>query len=85
MRVYDKAHKVKQLGRILTLEHGKGIGRKFLEDSISEIVSRFDPDKIFIEAQSYAVGFYEKFGFKVCSDEFLEEGILHKEMELLIK
>lgn len=41
MRVYDKAPNVKQLGRILTLEHGKGIGRKFLEDSISEIVSRF--------------------------------------------
>jgi ElaA protein len=28
------------------------------------------------------VGFYEKFGFKVVSDEFTEEGVLHVKMEL---
>ena len=34
-----------------------------------------------MDAQAYAVGFYEKFGFKVVSDEFLEEGIMHVKME----
>ena len=33
-----------------------------------------------MEAQKYAVGFYEKFGFKTTSDEFLEDGIPHYKM-----
>lgn len=35
-----------------------------------------------MEAQKYAIGFYEKFGFKVVSDKFLEDGIPHVVMEL---
>lgn len=35
-----------------------------------------------MEAQSYAIGFYEKEGFKVCSEEFLEDGIPNVEMDL---
>ena len=38
--------------------------------------------KIVMDAQKYAVGFYEKFGFKTISDDFYEEGILHVVMEL---
>lgn len=41
-------------------------------------------DKIKIEAQSYAKGYYEKFGFKQISDEFLEDGIPHIKMILNI-
>ena len=28
------------------------------------------------------IGFYEKTGFKVCSEEFLEEGVIHVKVEL---
>ena len=38
--------------------------------------------KICIDAQKHAVGFYKKFGFRVSSDDFLEEGIVHQKMEL---
>ena len=40
--------------------------------------------KICLDAQKYAVGFYEKFGLKVTSEDFLEEGIVHNIMELKI-
>ena len=33
-----------------------------------------------IEAQCHAIGFYERFGFRVDSAEFLEDGIPHVEM-----
>ena len=39
--------------------------------------------KITMDAQKHAVGFYEKFGFKVTSDEFLEEQVVHVVMELV--
>lgn len=71
-----------QVGRVLTIEHGKGIGRKLLEESINVIKEKTNANKIYIEAQKYATGFYEKFGFKITSDEFLEDGIPHVDMEL---
>ena len=42
----------------------------------------FHPEKIYIEAQCYATGYYEREGFEICSEEFLEDGIPHVQMEL---
>lgn len=71
-----------KIGRVLTLNHGNGLGKKLLSESLIEIKKRMPSKKITMDAQKYAVGFYEKFGFKVTSDEFLEEGIMHVIMEL---
>lgn len=71
-----------QLGRVLTLTHGNGFGKILLERSIAEIKEYFNCEKIYIDSQIHAVGFYEKFGFHITSDEFLEEGIVHVSMEL---
>jgi Predicted acyltransferase len=73
-----------QVGRILTLKHGLGYGRMLLEQSLPIIQERMKCQKICMDAQKHAVGFYEKFGFQVTSDEFLEEGILHVVMELTL-
>lgn len=73
---------VVKIGRVLTLEHGKGVGRVLLEESIPAIIEKMPCDKIYIEAQKHAIGFYEKFGFVTTSGEFLEEGIIHVAMEL---
>ncbi len=75
---------VVKIGRVLTLEHGKGVGRVLLEESIKVIKEQMQCDKIYIEAQKHAVGFYEKFGFVTTSGEFLEEGIIHVAMELTV-
>ena len=55
---------------------------KTLLESIagSTISADMNAEKIYIEAQCYAIGFYEKFGFQVTSEEFLEDGIPHVEM-----
>ena len=71
-----------KIGRVLTLNHGSGVGRKLMEESLVKIKEVFSCEKICINAQKHAVGFYEKFGFKVTSDEFSEEGIPHIAMEL---
>ena len=70
-----------KLGRVLTLHHGRGDGRTLLEMSIPVIAERMACRRIYMDAQKYAVGFYEKFGFAVTSGEFLEEGIVHVLME----
>ncbi len=73
---------VVKIGRVLTLKHGKGIGKDLMEQSIKAIKSKMGCKKICMNAQKHAVGFYEKFGFITTSDEFLEEGVVHQVMEL---
>lgn len=70
------------IGRVLTLRHGIGLGRELMIDSIKAIKEKTQCKKICMDAQKHAVGFYEKLGFKVTSNEFLEEGIVHVAMEL---
>ena len=77
----DSSDTVK-IGRVLTLNHGVGLGKKLMVLSIEEIKKKFKCKKISLSSQLTAVGFYEKFGFKVVSDEFTEEGVLHVKMEL---
>ncbi len=80
----DAATKTVQIGRVLTLNHGLGLGGKLLKDGIIQIREKLNPSTIFIEAQCYATGFYEREGFVISSDEFLEDGIPHVEMTLIL-
>ena len=78
----DKGKGTVTVGRVLTLEHKKGLGSRLMKNSIEEIKKTFDCKKISVHAQKQAVGFYEKMGFITVSDEFLEEGVVHVTMEL---
>lgn len=71
-----------RIGRVLTLKHGNGIGRYLMTQSLQTIKEKMKCKKISMDVQKHAIGFYEKFGFKTISDEFLEEGVIHVVMEL---
>ncbi len=78
----DDAKDIVKIGRVLTLKHGNGTGKNLMEQSLKAIQEKMNCKKICMDAQKYAAGFYEKFGFKVVSNDFLEEGIVHVAMEL---
>lgn len=84
LRAFEKEPGSVQMGRVLTLHHGTGLGGRLLQQGIATIKSHFHPEKIVIEAQCYATGYYEKVGFTRCSEEFLEDGIPHVKMELVL-
>ncbi len=69
-----------QIGRVLTLEHGKGFGRELMERSYPEIRRAFGDAPFILHAQTQAEGFYKKLGFATVSDVFMEEGIPHVTM-----
>ncbi len=59
---------------------GKGIGRVLM--SFAENIARDHGYKhITMHARKSAIGFYEKSGYRVCSDEFTEVTIPHYVME----
>lgn len=84
LRVFYKEPDVLQIGRVLTVRRGEGFGGKLLYEALQEIRENMPCRKIYLEAQSYATGFYEREGFRIVSDEFLEDGIPHRRMERII-
>ena len=68
------------LGRVVTRFRGKGYGAVAMREGIRIACEQYGAETLRIEAQCHAIGFYERFGFRVDSAEFLEDGIPHVEM-----
>ena len=68
------------IGRVITTDRGKGYGKRIMEEGIKAAREYFRADRIDIEAQEYARGFYEQVGFRQSSDPFILDGIPHIRM-----
>ena len=68
------------IGRVITTERGKGYGKQIMIKAIEAAQSYFNAELIDLEAQVYAKGFYEQFGFEQSSEEFILDGIPHIKM-----
>jgi len=84
LRLYmqDEETKTARIGRVISAERGKGYGMGIVKAGIKAAKEKLSAERIFIEAQTYAIPFYEKAGFEVCGEEFLEDGIPHVPMIL---
>ena len=84
LRVFwkDEENGIAQIGRVVTLEHGKGIGGRLLHRGVEIAREQLKAKKVYLHSQQYAIGYYAKEGFQVVSDIFPEDGIPHVEMEL---
>lgn len=81
-KVDDKTCRLRQMAVKNTLQ-GKGIGGNLL--IFAENIARERGfTSLHMHARQSAVGFYEKLGYHVCSDEFLEVSIPHFEMKKLL-
>ena len=68
------------LGRVISRKRRQGLGTQLLEQGLQTAEEWLGKVPIRIEAQTYARGLYEKFGFRQVSGEFLEDGIPHIQM-----
>lgn len=86
LRVFykDVPEGIVQIGRVVTLDRGIGLGGQILHKGIEVALERFNAKILYLEAQQYATGFYEREGFKVVSEPFLEDGIPHVKMERIV-
>ena len=81
LRIFAQDDEWAKIGRVITTDRGKGLGSKILKAGVTACKEILGKDKIFIEAQCYATGFYAKEGFVCGGDEFMEDGIPHIKME----
>ena len=72
-----------KLERFATLEEfrNKGIGAAILNKILHDI--RKEKKLIYLNAQEFAVPFYQKHGFEVAGEMFMEANIKHYRMELV--
>ena len=70
------------IGRVIAVKRRCGLGSRILAEGIRAARDYFQAEKIYLEAQVYAKGLYEKQGFRQISDEFLLDGIPHIKMLL---
>ena len=68
------------IGRVVTARRGSGLGRLIMDEGVRYLKDEFDASCVYLEAQTYARGFYEKLGFRQVSEEFVLDGIPHIRM-----
>ena len=70
------------IGRVLTSKktRGTGLGGKLLSEGVRVTKETYGDLPIYLEAQVYAAGYYEKQGFQIVSEEFILDGIPHYKM-----
>ena len=71
-----------QIGRMAVDRHwrNQGVGTAILENILLHAKSR-GMQNLYLHAQTSAIPFYEKNGFRVCSEEFMDAGIPHRTMK----
>ena len=84
LRVLDRGAESEDvsIGRVISARRRQGLGSRILAEGIRAAREHFGAEKIYVEAQTYAKGLYEKQGFRQVSEEFLLDGIPHVKMIL---
>ena len=78
----EKDNETAQIGRVVTAkdERRKGYASELIKKGIDISKNEMKKTQVYLEGQVYAAKLYEKLGFKIISDEFLEDGIPHYKM-----
>ncbi|MGN1420953.1 MAG: GNAT family N-acetyltransferase [Eubacterium sp.] len=72
-----------KIGRIAVLKQyrGKGYGDKIVRAVVEKAFEK-GAQTVLVDAQNYAVPFYEKFGFKAIGSQIIDRGLPHMPMSL---
>lgn len=75
-----------KIGRICVVksQRGTGLGAALVQDGIDRLKQIDGITRIKLGAQCYALGFYEKLGFKAYGSIYDDAGIDHQDMELIL-
>ena len=77
LRAYRGDNGEVHIGRVLSITHGVGLGKRLMIESMPIIKEKFGCDSISLHSQCHAEDFYKKLGFESVGEIFIEEGIPH--------
>ena len=75
-----------KIGRVCVLPgaRGTGLGKALIRAALAHFAARGDVRVAKLGAQSHALGFYEALGFEAFGPEYIDAGILHRDMQRAI-
>ena len=75
-----------KIGRVCVLPQGRGtgMGAALIRAAVAEFRAMPGVSKVKLGAQSHALGFYEKLGFTAYGPEYIDAGIAHQDMVLVL-
>lgn len=85
LRIIDSGQNYAYIGRVASVIKGKGYASKLLKEATQFIKIDLQKEQVKLSAQSYVIPLYEKAGFKVVSEEYLDVNIPHVDMVLDLK
>lgn len=71
-----------KIGRVVVSpdHRGERLGGALMREALKACAERFPEAPVFLSAQAHLQRFYDSFGFKPVSEEYLEDGIPHVDM-----
>jgi predicted GNAT family N-acyltransferase len=75
-----------KIGRVCVLQaaRGAGIGAALIRAAVARFRGVQGIEKVKLGAQVHALGFYAALGFDAVGEEYLDAGILHRDMVLIL-
>lgn len=83
VRYVDDYAKIERVA-ILSDYQGQGLGRDIMQFILADLRQHPTLKTIKLSSQVHAIPFYEKLGFTVCSEEYPDAGIPHRDMQLFL-
>ncbi|QLL13029.1 GNAT family N-acetyltransferase [Pseudomonas chlororaphis] len=67
------------IGRVVIAPQarGKGLGHELMEHALKQAQKHWPQTPIYLSAQAHLQGYYERYGFNVVGEEYLEDNIPH--------
>ncbi|MDF1756948.1 MAG: GNAT family N-acetyltransferase [Legionellaceae bacterium] len=84
VRIINNYAKIERVG-ILDKMQGLGLGKMIMQKILSDLRVTPDIKLVKLSSQTQAITFYEKLGFTICSSEYIDAGILHRDMQINIE
>ncbi len=71
-----------KVGRVCVLrdQRGQGLGAALIRAAVAHFAARGGIARVKLGAQTHALGFYERLGFRAVGDDYLDAGIPHRDM-----
>jgi predicted GNAT family N-acyltransferase len=75
-----------RIGRMAVLKkwRGRGVGSALLQFTLG-LARRMQLESVSLNAQTHAIGFYQRYGFIIDGEEFIDAGIPHRRMYRLLR
>lgn len=87
LRILKTEETAAKIGRVVTSDdfRGNGSSRALMAEALQILRNDEKTTSVVLQAQDYLTGFYASFGFEKKSDIYLEDGIPHVDMGLVLK